>query len=613
MTELVTLNQLISKRSKTEYYNIKDFFDSRKVRQSLKTIKPSNEYEKELIKILSKNIDKVKKFLKNSENGVLFKQTVVALPNDNDNFFEIVETYQEKIHTKKAIGTFIKPDKINDVEKLIDQLPTKELFAIVDLQQYALNEIKNKSIPLSVAGSETMIDSLLKECGIEPKGSGIFKWKVGEKVNDQIFKKDIDITVTHFIVRNLIGRTLYNIKKIKEKELANKRTVVNIKNPKEHSFIGKPSTTGFLDMVKGSLDKRDIKNLAREYRKEVYTSDEIKKDGGFLAHMDENDIKQLPLIMDDELDPKIRTNFIANMTAQIIDSILALQCYLKDNPNDDGYIEIKELAKYIPQYENKIKKDGYLRKRDRDRIYNGLYLAQLVSTDYIVGKTKKGNIQWKKIYLLDRITDYETNKKGDIIRLKVNFSDDYIKALNYNLGVILDKVVELTQTETKLLATYISDRLVSKQNQTVKGEPTVFTAKTLCNYANINDDNITNRYKTLTKALNLLVDQKIIEKWETKNGNQRITTRIKDSESILIYPTNKIINSYITKEQSKAQRKAEKIQQTARVKTLTKVAKGYTKLDTLAKNLNISRAELDEMLTGQMIINDDILDKINSL
>lgn len=79
-----------------------------------------------------------------------------------------------------------------------------------------------------------------------------------------------------------------------------------------------------------------------------------------------------------------------------------------------------------------------------------------MGTDYIVEKNPKtGATKWHKVYLIDRITDYETNKKGDVISVKTDFTAEYRASLSFNLGVVLDGVQNLkTQRVKYLLPTY---------------------------------------------------------------------------------------------------------------------------------------------------------------
>ena len=416
---------------------------------------------------------------------------------------------------------------------------------------------------------------------------------------------DVEISQTHLELLSTVSLTLATIQELNTAK--HSRSVVNIKEAEKHSYIGRPSTTSFIDMVEGAVSGRELKNLERTYR----NKDEREAEGGFLAHID--DIQTALPFLDEIDDQKLRAKFMANSVALAVDAVTALQAFMRDNQDHNGYIKIKDLATYIKRYADDIQVKGSLRPQYRKAILNGLTLAQLMGTDYIVDKNPKtGATKWHKVYLIDRITDYETNKKGDVISVKTDFTAEYKASLSFNLGVVLDGVQNLKTPESKILATYISDRQVAKQDDTIAGKPITCTADTLCTKAGITDQNITTRYITLAKMLNDLASEGIaIGKWTTKAKTNNITGYNKDSQTIYIYPTTNLQQAYTTKARSKAERESYKTEQKARLTALKKYASGYTDLDTLATELNIERVELDSLLAGQQPIADRVLDKID--
>jgi hypothetical protein len=72
------------------------------------------------------------------------------------------------------------------------------------------------------------------------------------------------------------------------------------------------------------------------------------------------------------------------------------------------------------------------------------------------------------------------------VAVRADFTPEYKASLTLNLGVVLDGVQNLKTPEIKLLATYISDRQVAKQDDTIAGKPITFTADTLCIKASSN-------------------------------------------------------------------------------------------------------------------------------
>jgi hypothetical protein len=109
-----------------------------------------------------------------------------------------------------------------------------------------------------------------------------------------------------------------------------------------------------------------------------------------------------------------------------------------------------------------------------------------------------------------------------------------------------------------------------------------------------------------------LVQRGYIAKYETKNGAKKIRGYDKESQTLLIYPTKKYADALVTKKQSRAERASDILEQSARLKALKKYAKGYTDFNVLAKELNVTKVELDSMLAGQQPISDDIVEMIEN-
>lgn len=498
----------------------------------------------------------------------------------------------ENTKVQGSINGYALTDKPK-LQKALDKLPKTKILLHKDVE-----------IQTSVASAEantieglrqlfTDVIDLAKACNIKDDGTRVLS--IG----------DVEVSHTHLELLSTVSLTLATVQELNKDHKP--RSVVNIKEAEKHSYIGRPSTTSFIDMVEGAVSGRELKNLERTYR----NKDERETEGGFLAHID--DIQTALPFIDEIDDLKQRAKFMANSVALAVDAVTALQAYKRDNPDNNGYIKIKDLATYIKRYADDMDTKGSLRPQYRKSILNGLTLAQLMGTDYIVDKNPKtGAIKWHKVYLIDRITDYETNKKGDVVAVKTDFTTEYKASLSFNLGVVLDGVQNLKTPESKILATYISDRQVAKQDDTIAGKPVTFTADTLCTKAGITDHHITNRYNTLAKMLDDLQSEGIaIGKWTTKAKNKAITGYNKDSQTIYIYPTINLQQAYTTKARTKAERESYKSEQKARLTALKKYAKGYTDLDTLANELDLERVELDGLLAGQQPIADKVLEKID--
>lgn len=473
---------------------------------------------------------------------------------------------------------------------------------------------------------------LAREIGIEPSGNLVFREtkniKTGArqvtygakytKPSDDPYIITTDIRESDRLVYRYILRAIVRVKEQADQALKDKREVVNIKDAKNHDVIMQPHTMSLTDMIDGAFEGREAKRLFNDwktngYKRSVYGSpDEIKKAGGWLAHIDAVQ-SELPIEFD-ETDRKTLVKFMTQTKALVIDVTTALGRYLRDNPDHDpnDYISLTQLAKYIGRYNDSKLKKGELRPQYRQQILNGLQMAQLISADYVVGKDKKGNKEWRKVYLIDRITDYKTYGNTDIVTgVKVDFTKEYKESVGLNLGVILDGVLLLNTPEHKALGAYILERFAQHQEATVKGEPQKITADTLIKKGGIIDAKKTQKLRTLQKALDTFVENGLIAKWACKNGAKNITGYDRDSQTILFYPTENIQHSYITKGQSRALKISKKLENKNRIKALKKFINGYTSLKVCASDLDITEPELSEYLAGTKPIPDELMDKLN--
>lgn len=527
--------------------------------------------------------------------------------------------------SKVGEGWTIKGFRITDYEGFIEAIkatvPKSNRRSIYDPSQDPNTDFRQLD-PVLLEFSK-----LAREVGIEPSGDLVFREtkniKTGArqviygakytKPSDDPTIITTDVRLSDRVVYIYILYAIVSIKDKADKALKDKRTVVNIKNAEKHDVLMQPHAIGLTDMIDGAFEGREFKNLYETYRKEGYGSNEqIKKEGGWLVHLSGQQ-SELPFDFG-EGDQKTLIKFMTNTKALVIDVTTALGRYLRDNPDHDpnDYISLTSLAKYIGRYNDSKLKKGELRPQYRQQILNGLTMAQLISADYVVGKDKRGNKEWRKVYLLDRITDYKTYGNTNVVTgVKVDFTKEYKESVGLNLGVILDGVLLLSTPEHKALGAYILERFAQRQEATIKGEPQKMTADTLIKKAGITDNNKTNKLVTLQKALDAFVENGLIAKWACKNGAKAIRGYDKESQTILIYPTQNLIDSYAPKSQTQAERKAIKLEQKNRLTALKKWFKGYTDRETASQVLGVSVAELNELLAGNKIISDDIIDKIS--
>lgn len=627
------VNAVLKEQAKGELYPIADFYKASLVAKALETAKggqvrvttvqgSSIEIDRAEIKQkLASNLTALKAFYDKQKSKAL---AVTYYQRVSDETAEAFKQYFEyntfkpegkntaEIYNQAGNTRIIIPPENTKVQgsingyaltdkpkliKAIDKLPNAKILIHKDVEILTnVTSVVSADVNTIDGLKQLFTDvvDLAKACNIKADGTRVLA--IGE----------VEVSQTHLELLSTVSLTLATVLDLNSTK--HSRSVVNIKEAEKHSYIGRPSTTSFIDMVEGAVSGRELKNLGKIYR----TKDEREAEGGFLAHIDNPQVT-LPFIFDDT-DKQVQAKFMANSVALAVDAVTALQGYRRDNPDNDGYIKLKDLALYIKRYADDIEVKGSLRPQYRKAILNGLTIAQLMGADYAVEKNKKTGItKWHKVYLIDRITDYETNKKGDVIAVKTDFTTEYKASLTYNLGVVLDGVQNLKTPEIKLLATYISDRQVAKQNDTIAGKPITFTADTLCTKAGItNQTNSTMRYATLTKMLNDLQAEGVaVGKWTTKGKGSNITGYDKDSQTVYITPTKNVQQAYVTKEQSKAERAGYKTEQEARLKALKKYARGYTDLNALATEMSIERLELDKLLAGQEPITDKLLEHID--
>lgn len=627
-----------------------------------------------IARALKNNADKVKVFVENHGNWFLSHTKTYQLPRlevdkngklewVNKNNYKALKSYfkpETKTHTytaddiekqqkryaeakannepnaemykpaKVGEGWTIKGVRITDYEGLLEAIketvPQSNRRSIYDPSQDP-NADLGQLDPVLLEFSK-----LAREVGIEPSGDLVFREtkNIKTEARQVIYRAkytepstDPDIITTDIREsdRLVYSYVLYAIVRAKEQAdqaLRDKREVVNIKDAKNHDVIMQPHTMSLTDMIDGAFEGREAKRLFNDwktngYKRSVYGSpDEIKKAGGWLAHIDTMQ-SELPLEFD-ETDRKTLVKFMTQTKALVIDVTTALGRFLRDNPDHDpnDYVSLTQLAKYIGRFNDSKLKKGELRPAYRQQILNGLQMAQLISADYVVGKDKKGNKEWRKVYLIDRITDYKTYGNTDIVTgVKVDFTKEYKESVGLNLGVILDGVLLLTTPEHKALGAYILERFAQHQEATVRGEPQKITADTLIKKGGIIDANTTYKLRTLQKALDTFVENRLIAKWACKNGAKNITGYDRESQTILFYPTENLKNSYAPKSQTQAERKAIKLVQKNRLTALKKWFKGYMSRETASNVLGISVAELSEMLAGTKVISDDIVDKIS--
>lgn len=482
-------------------------------------------------------------------------------------------------------------------KELLDKLPKTYAYNLVDT-----------SDDLTMSNSSTLYDiyTLCEDIKLPlTSGLGYYTYNDATRGITAIFMLE------HRLVRTYVVFTLANLYRYKQDEDKKKaeksRDITNVRNANEHDVVMQPHTIALTDLIDGALEGRDIKELESSYRREKYESNkEIKASGKWLAHMDSPQT-ELPIDYG-ENDPVTHARFMSQAKAKVLTAHHALR---RDNilhPDNNGWHKLSDLARLDPN--NLRGRGNELKDGAIESMYTGLQLGSMISANYKISTDKKGNSHWQRIYLMERITEFKTNKWGNITHVKVDFTPEYKASGSLNIGVPQDGILELPKVEQKNLWAYLCEKFTQYQTSTVQYKPIKLTATNLAEKAGIYDSNKTRLLEMVQDLLDDLVKRKYIAKYETKNGAKKIRGFDKESQTLLIYPTKTYADMLVTKKQSRAERAVDILEQKARLNALKKYAKGYTDFDVLAKELSVTRTELDSMLAGQQPISDDIIELV---
>lgn len=485
-------------------------------------------------------------------------------------------------------------------KELLDKLPKTYAYNLVDT-----------SDDLTMSNSSTLYDiyTLCNDIDLPlTSGLGYYTYNDATRGITAVFMLE------HRLVRTYVVFTLANLYRYKqdedEKKAEKSRGITNVRNADKHDVTMQPHTIALTDLIDGAFEGRDLKELESSYRREKYENNkDIKASGKWLAHID-NPQTELPIDFG-ENDPITHARFMSQAKAKVLTAHHALR---RDNilhPDNNGWHKLADLARYDPNNlrngRGNTLKDGAI-----ENIYTGLQLGSLISANYKVSTDGKGNTHWRRVYLMERITEYKTNKKGNITHVKVDFTPEYKASGSLNIGVPQDGILELPKVEQKNMWAYICEQFTQYQASTVQYKPIKVTAQTLAKKAGIYDSNKTRLFEMVQEQLDYFVNGGYIAKYETKNGAKKIRGFDKESQTLFIYPTKAYADILVTKAQSRAERASDILEQSARVKALKKYAKGYTDFDVLAKELSVTRVELDSMLDGRLPISDDIVEMIEN-
>lgn len=436
----------------------------------------------------------------------------------------------------------------------------------------------------------------------------IYKLGVGGSKEEETFYKplieDCKIKISsdgreYKIITQLLSALLALMKNSAPKG----RKVPNLINSDEHQYIVKPSLMGLLDIVAGVYQGRDVRNLSVHSVKDGEHGDEdIIAEGGYLATIKEADPLEIENSKEQNeaiekynaalnkaiLDKgsKAAAKWLASESlVWIVESVILLQRYSRDHPemldpNYDGFIRLSDLAKYVPKYERELSSGHY---EINNRLYRGLMLASLISTDYKAKETDSDKI-YKKIYIIDRIseysvskkakaTDYDGNKVPRVKAVKVKFTREYLKEAQANRVVLLDGVTEMSSAVRKMAAIYLMSRATSDNNPYAKSIPDYIevSVEDIIQNTPVVSTNSTRLKDEVAGLLNEIVRRKLFVKWANEDGKKVISSYGGNYKRIRLYLTDEMKETYMNKPMNDATKNVNKHTQENRLKNMKKL------------------------------------------
>lgn len=474
------------------------------------------------------------------------------------------------------------------------------------------------------------ISEFAKELGVKPWGDiyqrkQTFTYENGEK-HSNIYMgsvytppkegvETVDIRQSDYCLYQIILWAIVQLKQITDASKPSESSeVTNIVDGKNHGFIMRPANMSLYEAFESAVynPNQEFNTIFQKYR----TPQELDTASGLHLTVAEqavmpflnasNDLRQFQRLMITQI-------------PLFYDLILALQDYKRENPEaKDGWVDIKELAKFIPRYAHDIEIKGSLRPKYRTIIADTYQLLKLFEIPFEKARKANGNKIYKYFKFIS-IDEVEVDKKGNVKALKLDFTQDYYALYSQKVAVILDGMRELDDPQVKMLGARISDYFVCNEPimaRTINGEPLIKKASELARWAGLsgNDKNPQRKYSRLADLLKALVDNgKIVGKWqnaETKKAEIRGYGKGIGDILIAVYPSKNIQTSLITKTQRKASRKIKEIDQKKYLALLKKFDKGYISRSTEAERLKITTTTLENMLSGAEPVTSAVIDII---
>lgn len=473
----------------------------------------------------------------------------------------------------------------------------------------------------SVLGGELLnMYDLAEACGIEPQSD-----YVEATINTDGDAKHL--LTDHRVMLSYLTRALAEQLKAYLKKTDNKRRArANLKD--DHDGLPRPATTTLGELFESATINNE--RLMKIYD-DARTPQELLRKGGYKVTATQD---LLPIFKASN-DYKTLQDMIRANIPQLEKVLITLlrEAQQKGGLNDtERWSKVADLAK--PMYETQIAKRGKLDTKYKQAYVDNLHFLdalQFYNYEKPSKRNKGGGIYTKFKFI--EISKLDVNKKGYVTDIKWRLSPDFVRLVPYLIFVNTDYFLQLQSPQAQMLATYINDSFVKsgkRTDDTIAGLPITISAKTLADKAGLSDSNPTVRYRLLTENLNEIRDRGIIAKWATEDGDTVIRSQNNRLPKVVIFPSENVSNSYVSKRLNAGAKQQERLEQAKRQDELRTLLNCYRKdlkqnkwateyKEALAEDLGTTTGKIDLMLLKPTKtqkpdeISDEMLAKIREL
>ena len=378
----------------------------------------------------------------------------------------------------------------------------------------------------------------------------------------------------HRVMLSYLTRALAEQLKARLKKTDNKRRArPNMEDG--HDGLPRPATTTLGDLFESATVNSDrLLKIYDDYR----TPEALQEAGGYKVKANQSLLPIFKASNDYKtLQAMIRAN-VPQLEKVLITLLREAQCTGGLN-TEPRWSKIADLAK--PMYEAQIAKRGKLDTKYKQAYVDNLHFLdalQFYNYEKPSKRNKGGGIYTKFKFI--EIEKLDVNKKGIVTDIKWRLSDDFVKLVPSLIFVNTDNFLRLQSPHAQMLATYINDSFVKsakRTDDTIAGLPITMNAKTLADKAGLSDSNTTDRYKLLTESLNELVTRGIIGKWHTVDGDLSIRSQNNVLPKVVIFPSQNVSDSYISKRLNAGVKQQERVEQAKRQDELRTLLGDYRK------------------------------------